>query len=108
MRMATVNPPWYPTVQACSFFDGGRLESALATAEAVVEHQPNNLEALVVLAVTQVELGLNRRARATADLIRDRFPTVDIARWLERNPYRDSEIRDRWRRDLTEAGPIPD
>jgi class 3 adenylate cyclase/tetratricopeptide (TPR) repeat protein len=106
MRLTGINKPWYPTVKACSLFIGNRLEQALSVAETVLEHQPNNLEALLVLAGTQVELGMDRRARATAQLIRDRFPAVDVAAWLERNPYQDTEIIDRWKTDLSSVGLI--
>lgn len=106
MRLTGVNKPWYPTVQACSLFMGGRVEQAAAMAEMVLEHQPHNLEALLVLTAAQVELGLDRRARATAELIRERFPTVDVAVWLDGNPYRGRDVVDRWRDDLISAGAI--
>lgn len=104
MRLTAVNKPWYPTVKACSLFMGGRIENAASTAERVLEHQPNNLEALLVLTAAQVELGLERRAKANAELIRERFASVDVSEWLERNPYQDRAIIDRWREDLEEAG----
>ncbi len=106
MRLTAVNNPWYPTVQACSLYLGGRVEQAAATAEAVVEHQPSNLEALLVLTAAQVELGLDRRARATADLIRERFPSVNIDRWIEESPYQKREMVDRWKSDLASVGLI--
>ncbi len=103
MRLTGINKPWYPTVKASSLFVGGRLEEAGTLAEAVLEYQPNNLEALMVLAASQVELGRERRARATADLIRRRFPTVDAQAWLEKTPYQRREIIDRWKDDLALA-----
>jgi tetratricopeptide (TPR) repeat protein len=106
MRLTGVNKPWYPTVQACSLLLSGRVERAASLAERVLEHQPQNLEALLVLTAAQVELGLDRRARATAALIRERFPTVDVAAWLEANPYQTADLVDRWRDDLTAAGLI--
>jgi tetratricopeptide (TPR) repeat protein len=106
MRLTGINKPWYPTVKACSLFVGGRLEDAAAIAEGVLEHQPNNLEALLVLAAAQSELGMDRRAQATADLIRERFPAVDAAAWLESSPYRRREIVDRWKGDLAAVGVI--
>ena len=106
MRLTGVNKPWYPTVQACSLFIGGRVEQAATLAEMVLEHQPRNLEALLVLAAAQVELGLERRARATADVIRERFPSVDVDAWLEANPYQGRDLVVRWRNDLIAAGAI--
>lgn len=105
-RLTAANNPWYPTVQACSLYLGGRVEQAAATAEAVIEFQPSNLEALLVLTAAQVEMGLDRRARATADLIRERFPSVDVARWIEESPYQKREMVDRWKGDLMSAGVI--
>ena len=106
MRLTGINKPWYPTVKAVSLFIGGRLEEASAIAEAVLEHQPNNLEALLVLAAAQQELGLDRRAEATAQIIRERFPSIDTAAWLDRHPYQRREIVERWKGDLASAGAI--
>jgi len=106
MRLTGVNKPWYPTVKASSLFMSGRVEQAAAMAEMVLEHQPRNLEALLVLTAAQVELGLERRARATAELVRERYPTVDVAAWLDGNPYQDRDMVDRWRGDLIAAGAI--
>ena len=106
MRLTAVNKPWYPTIQACSLYMGGRLEQAASTAEAVIEYQPNNLEALLVLAAAQQEMGLERRARATAELVKDRYPATDVDRWLSRNPYQPPDMVDRWRESLIAAGII--
>ena len=104
MRLTGVNKPWYPTVKACSLFMSGKAEQASTVAEMVLDHHPNNLEALLVLAAAQVELGLERRARATANSIRERFPAVDVEEWLDRNPFQDQGVVDRWKADLIEAG----
>ncbi len=106
MRLTGVNKPWYPTVKACSLYMGGRVEQAASMAEMVLEHQPHNLEALLVLAAAQVEMGLERRARATAELIKERFPAVDVAEWLEQNPYQQPEMIAKWKSDLESAGAI--
>ena len=106
MRLTGVNKPWYPTVKACSLLMGGRLEQAASIAEMVVEHQPNNLEALLVLAAAQVEMGLERRAQATGKLVRERYPSLDVEAWLESNPYQSREVVERWRADLVAAGVI--
>ncbi len=106
MRLTGLNKPWYPTVKACSLFVGERLEQAAAVADMVLEYQPNNLEALLVLAAALSELGMERRARATAELIRERFPAVDVSAWLERSPFQDQTIIDRWKRDLEDVGLI--
>jgi hypothetical protein len=78
----------------------GRLPAAgrpRSGAEEALEYHPNNLEALLVLAAAQAEMGLERRARATAQLLRERFPTTDLEAWLEANPYQNAEIVHLWR-----------
>jgi len=104
MRLTGVNKPWYPTVKACSLFMGGRIEQAAAIAEIVLDHQPHNLEALLVLAAAQVELGLKRRARATTEMIRGHFPSVNVGAWLDKHPYAIKDVVVRWKRDLEMAG----
>jgi adenylate cyclase len=106
MRLTARNKPWYPTVKACSLYVGGQAEDAAAIAESVLEFQPNNLEALLVLAAAQAALGMDRRARATAELITERFPAVDVEAWLDKNPYQDPETVRRWKTDLAAAGAI--
>ncbi len=104
MRLTGINKPWYPTVKACSLFMGGRVDQAASIAETVLEYQPHNLEALLVLAAAQVEMGLDRRAHATTELIKQRFPSVDVEAWLDRNPYQSDAMVARWKDDLTSAG----
>ena len=57
-------------------------------------------EALLVLAAAQVELGLDRRAAATAQRVRDAYPGLDAGEWLDRNPYQDAATVERWKQDL--------
>ncbi|HUO47165.1 MAG TPA: hypothetical protein VM470_10090 [Acidimicrobiia bacterium] len=106
MRLTQVINPWYPTIQACSLYIGHRLEGAASTAEAVLEHQPHNLEALLVLAASQHEMGLDRRARATAELVKERYPAMDVDAWLAAHPYQSPLLVERWRKTLTELGLI--
>jgi len=108
MRLTGINKPWYPTVKACSLFIGGKVERAASIAEEVLDYQPNNLEALLVLVAAQVQMGLDRRAKATAQLIRERFPTTDVKAWLDGSPYQNEEVIARWKADLALAGLLPD
>jgi adenylate cyclase len=100
MGLSPVNKPWYPTVLASSYYVGEKYEQAAAVAEEVIEHQPRNIEALLVLAASQRHLGLERRARATRALITERFPDTDTAQWLASSPYQDDRFVDRWQREI--------
>lgn len=104
MRLTGINKPWYPTVKASSLYVGERPEQAAALAESVLEYQPHNLEALLVLAASQMELGMERRARATGEIISERFPAVDVNAWLDHTPYHRRDIVERWKENLTAAG----
>ncbi len=104
MGLSPVTKPWYPTVLASSYYIGQRYEEAAATADEVVSYQPNNLEALLILAASQAALGLERRAHATANIIKDRFPGTRRDEWLDSNPYQDAAFVERWRSDLESAG----
>jgi len=106
MRLTGINKPWYPTVKACSLFIGGRIEQAASVAEMVLDYQPHNLEALLVLAAAQIELGMDRRAKATTEIIRGRFPSVNVEAWLDKSPYQIRELVERWKKDLASAGAI--
>jgi hypothetical protein len=72
----------------------------------VINYQPQNLEALLVLAAAQKEMGMNRRAKATTEIIRGRFPAVDVAAWFDKSPYQIKEVVERWKKDLASAGAI--
>lgn len=106
MRLTGINKPWYPTVKACSLFMGGRVDQAASVAEMVLDYQPHNLEALLVLVAAQVELGMDRRAKATTEMIKARFPSVNVETWLDKNPYQVYELIERWKKDLSLAGAI--
>lgn len=106
MRLTQVIKPWYPTVQACALYIGGRFEDAASTAEAVLEHHPFNLEALLVLTAAQHEMGLDRRARATAQIVKNHYPALDVAEWVAQRPYQDPDLLRRWHEALTASGLI--
>jgi len=84
MGLSPVNKPWYPTVLASSYYVGEEYEQAAAVAAEVIEYQPRNIEALLVLAASQNHLGLERRARAT--WARCRMYILAICRWPTRMP----------------------
>jgi adenylate cyclase len=107
MRLTAVNKPWYPTVKSCSLLIGGRPEQAAAIAESVLEFQPNNVEALLVLAAAQLELGLHRRAEATAHVIHERFPALNVSKWLDDQPYWNESLVQNWRADLAALDLLP-
>lgn len=106
MHLTGVNKPWYPTVKSCSLFMGGKIEQAASLAEMVLEHQPYSLEALLILTAAQLEQGMTRRAKATAQILKEHFPSLDVEAWVKKNPYTSQSFIKRWTKDLKSAGLI--
>lgn len=103
-QLSPVRRPWFATVQASAWYVGERYHDAIQAGEWIVDRQPDNVEALLVLAAAQQALGLTRRAHATVAALLERHPDVrrdDIAR---RHPFRDPAIVQRWTDHLAAAG----
>jgi adenylate cyclase len=103
-ELSPVRVPWFATVQASAYYVGERYHEAARLAEQVVDRQPDNREALQVLAASQQALGLHRRARAAVELLRERHPGTTVDDLPRRHPFRDPEIIERWTAQLSAAG----
>jgi adenylate cyclase len=103
LEIVAMPQPWHGTVLASAYYVGERYHEAVEVAEGVVQADPNNLEALLVLAAAQQGLRLSRRARATVGTIIDRFPNARRGS-LASHPYRDPKILQRWNAHLAAAG----
>ena len=103
LEIVAMPQPWHGTVLASAYYVGERYHEAVEVAEGVVQADPNNLEALLVLAAAQQGLRLSRRARATVGTIIDRFPNARRGS-LAAHPYRDPKILQRWNTHLAAAG----
>ena len=65
---------------------------------------PGSLDAHLVLVAAREALGQHRRAAAAADLVAQRFPTLDLARFAARQPFTKPAVMERWMADLKAAG----
>ena len=63
-----------------------------------------SLDAHLVLVAARKALGQHRRAAAVADLVSQRFPTLDLQRFAARQPFTDPAVLEKWLADLKEAG----
>ena len=103
-QLGPTRRPWFATVEASAWYVGERYHEAIQVAEWIVDRQPDNIEALLVLAAAQQALELTRRARATVAAVLDQHPDVrrdDVAR---RHPFQDPSIVERWTAHLAAAG----
>jgi tetratricopeptide (TPR) repeat protein len=106
LELSPLPKPWFMTVLASAYYVGQRYHEAMDVAEQRVQafSDSGDLEALLVLAASQQALGLTRRARATAQTIRDRFPGLRREDLSGRHPFRDPAILERWFAHLAAAG----
>ena len=104
LELVSMPQPWHGTVLASAYYVGARYHEAAEAAEGVLQADPDNLEALLVLAAAQQGLRLPRRARATAATIMHRFPRVRCDDLAAHHPYRDPAILRRWSGHLAAAG----
>jgi adenylate cyclase len=104
LELVSMPQPWHGTVLASAYYVGARYHEAAEAAEGVLQADPDNLQALLVLAAAQQGLRLPRRARATAATIMHRFPHVRCVDLAAHHPYRDPAILRRWSGHLAAAG----
>jgi len=104
IELSSGSTPWFAAVLASAYYVGERYHDAIDAAERLVDGGAETEETLLILAAAQQALGLERRARATAGLIAERFPgtrSSDLARW---HPFRDPAVLERWHAHLRAAG----
>lgn len=95
--------PWYRSVLASALYVGGRYEDLVDVVEPLRGDGSADLEALLLLAAAEVAVGMPRRAGATLDLARSRFPGTSTEGFVRHQPFVDPEVIERWHRHLDSA-----
>lgn len=95
--------PWYRSVLASALYVGERYEDLIDVVEPLRGDGSADLEALLLLAAAEVAVGMPRRAGATLELARSRFPGTSPEEFVERQPFVDLEVVERWLRHLQPA-----
>jgi len=91
---------WYRSVLASALYVGEPYEDLIDPVEPLHDDGSADLEALLLLAAAEVAVGMPRRAWATLELAQSRYPGAPIEAFVQRQPFVDPEVIERWHRHL--------
>lgn len=104
MRISPVHPPWIKLVLASGCKESGQWDAAAQVAREVVRMKPDDIDARLVLIESSLAAGDAVAARELAGDVRKLQPDFSLAKWAERQPYRDPAVLERIVGRLREAG----
>ena len=82
----------------------GDFEAALLASKQALELSPGDVASQVILASAYIRLGMPDMARETAADIQRIELSFSVARFMERQPYRDAGIVTQYASELRSAG----
>jgi tetratricopeptide (TPR) repeat protein len=88
----------FPAILASAYHSAGRFEDAVKEAQSVLDRDPDNLDALIILAASLTVLGRSAEARQVATRIGGAEPGFKVAEFVAQEPF----IEGAQRRDLSE------
>jgi len=100
MRLNPYYPDWYLWCLADAYFTIGRPEDVISA----VQRMQNPGEGSRMLAASFAQLGMMEEARAQARAVLARHPEFSVSRWIQRLPYRDKTIPERFAEGMRKAG----
>ena len=104
MRLAPVYPSYYPAVLSAAYFGSNRFEEALDAAEISIETDPNNLDALLLIAAANAALGRLEIAKEAARKVLTLKPDFSIETFAKNHPYKDQSQLEKMIFQLQQAG----
>lgn len=87
IRLTPIAPTIYPGILASCYYGSGRYEDAIAAAHAVIEHNPDALDAWMILAAAESALGNLAASRAAMDEVLKMKPGLTLDDYLDTQPY---------------------
>ncbi|HSS63205.1 MAG TPA: hypothetical protein VLS27_02145, partial [Gammaproteobacteria bacterium] len=95
IRLTPIAPTIYPAILASCYYGAGRHEQAIAAAHAIIELNPDALDAWLVLAAAESAMGNEGAARAAAGELLRIKPDLRLDAYLETQPYaREERLRE--------------
>jgi adenylate cyclase len=107
MRLTPVHPPWFKIVLASSCKEIRQWPDAVQMAREVLRIKPDDIDARLVLIETGLATGDKSSARELAEEVSKLQPEFSLARWAERQPYREAAVLERILANLRDAALPP-
>ena len=102
--LQTRYPPLYPAILAHAYATSGRYEDAIEAAEIIIEHQPDTLDALLILIGSYTALGRHQDAQRSVEAVRSYYPRFRVDTFASTQPYIDPSQLERVTEALKSAG----
>ena len=103
IRLTPIAPTIYPAILASAYYGAGHHEESIA-AHAIIETNPNSMDAWLVLAACESALGNVAAARAAIDEALRLRPGLTLDGYLATQPYSGNEALETLAGRLREAG----
>jgi adenylate cyclase len=104
IRLAPICPPFFQTTLAAAYYGSGRYDEAIAAAHEAVKSDPNNLDALLILAGANAALNRKEQASKAASEIKRIKPDFRLQKYAETQPYKAPQTREQVITMLKKAG----
>jgi adenylate cyclase len=104
MRISPVHPPWFKTILASACKEVQQWSDAAQAAREVLRMKPDDVDARLVLIECALGSGDKTLAADIAQEVRKLQPDFSLAKWAERQPYRDAKVLERIVDTLRQAG----
>ena len=104
IELTPIYPPLYPAILAHAYATSGRYEDAIEAAEIIIEHQPDTLDALLILIGSYTALGRHQDAQRSVEAVRSYYPRFRVDTFASTQPYIDPSQLERVTEALKSAG----
>jgi Tfp pilus assembly protein PilF len=104
MRFSPVHPPFFKAVLASSCKELHEWDDAAKLAREMLRMKPDDIDARLVLIESSLAAGDGAAARELGGEVRKLQPDFSLAKWAERQPYREAAVLERIVARLREAG----
>lgn len=88
MRLSPVFPSFYPAVLAAAYYGSGKFAEAVAAAKISLQADPENKDALIILAAASAAVGDMASARSAVRSILELQPDFDLSSYAAHQPYK--------------------
>ena len=104
IRITPLFPRYYPEVLARAYYGCSRNDEAIAVSNEILKLDPDNIEALLVLAGANIVLDRIKEAQGAIQKLLRVQPAYNVEAFAESHPYRDSNTMDTMIARLEKAG----